>query len=62
MSDKITLIIKFCRCGMRGGYFEVIGLDPEVRELLIKSISAKLCSPVTGQVSSYLLQAVTNSV
>lgn len=44
-------------CGMRGGYFEVIGLDPEVRELLIKSISAKLCSPVTGQA---LLDVVVN--
>jgi alanine transaminase len=36
-------------CGMRGGYFEVINLDPEVKLQLIKSISAKLCPTVAGQ-------------
>lgn len=44
-------------CGIRGGYFEVIGLEPDVTELLIKSISAKLCSAVTGQA---LLDVVVN--
>lgn len=36
-------------CGYRGGYFECINLDPEVKATLIKSISAKLCPSVTGQ-------------
>ncbi|XP_076468677.1 alanine aminotransferase 2-like [Babylonia areolata] len=37
-------------CGCRGGYAEVINLDPDVKAMYLKSISAKLCPPVTGQV------------
>ncbi|CAL1542845.1 unnamed protein product [Lymnaea stagnalis] len=37
-------------CGYRGGYAEVINLLPEVRAEYYKSISAKLCPPVSGQV------------
>lgn len=36
-------------CGSRGGYYEVINLDPEVKACLLKFISAKLCPPVLGQ-------------
>ncbi|KAL4239866.1 glycerol-3-phosphate O-acyltransferase 2 [Mactra antiquata] len=36
-------------CGFRGGYCEVINLDPDVKMMQIKSISAKLCSSVSGQ-------------
>lgn len=36
-------------CGYRGGYFEVLNLDPDVKYQLIKSISAKLCPTVSGQ-------------
>ncbi|BFZ10476.1 hypothetical protein BsWGS_13515 [Bradybaena similaris] len=36
-------------CGYRGGYAEVINLLPEVRANYYKSISAKLCPPVSGQ-------------
>lgn len=36
-------------CGYRGGYCEVINMDPEVKVQLIKSISAKLCPTVSGQ-------------
>ncbi|XP_060066170.1 alanine aminotransferase 1-like [Ylistrum balloti] len=36
-------------CGFRGGYCEVINLDPEVKVQQLKSISAKLCSSVSGQ-------------
>lgn len=36
-------------CGFRGGYCEVINLDPEVKVMQLKSISAKLCSAVAGQ-------------
>jgi alanine transaminase len=38
-------------CGLRGGYSEVINLDPEVRAMLMKSISAMLCPTTLGQVS-----------
>ena len=36
-------------CGIRGGYAEVINLDPGVMAMLMKSISAKLCPTVIGQ-------------
>lgn len=36
-------------CGIRGGYAEVINMDPGVKAMLLKSISAKLCPTVIGQ-------------
>ncbi|XP_063062903.1 alanine aminotransferase 2-like [Engraulis encrasicolus] len=44
-------------CGFRGGYMEVINLDPEVKAQLIKMVSVRLCPPVTGQA---LLDIVMN--
>jgi len=44
-------------CGYRGGYCEVINLDPEVKVQLLKSISAKLCPTVSGQSA---MNVVTN--
>ncbi|MCJ1294132.1 hypothetical protein MMC34_005689 [Xylographa carneopallida] len=36
-------------CGHRGGYFELIGFDPEVAAEIIKYVSISLCAPVIGQ-------------
>lgn len=36
-------------CGLRGGYAEILNLDPAVKALYLKSISAKLCPTVLGQ-------------
>merc|ERR1712042_26182 len=36
-------------CGIRGGYAEVVNMDPDVMAMLQKSISAKLCPTVVGQ-------------
>ncbi|CAH1398730.1 unnamed protein product [Nezara viridula] len=36
-------------CGLRGGYSEIINLDPEVQTMFIKSISAMLCPNNIGQ-------------
>merc|ERR1711881_462004 len=36
-------------CGIRGGYAEVLNLDADVKAMLLKSISAKLCPTVIGQ-------------
>lgn len=38
-------------CGLRGGYFELVNVDPEVKKMLLKSISAKLCPSVLGQIA-----------
>ena len=36
-------------CGHRGGYFEMVGFDPEVRAQIYKFVSIMLCPPVIGQ-------------
>ena len=36
-------------CGYRGGYCEAINLSPDVKVMLVKSVSAKLCPTVSGQ-------------
>merc|ERR1719189_1623118 len=36
-------------CGMRGGYAEIVNMDPSVMAMLQKSISARLCPTVLGQ-------------
>lgn len=45
-------------CGIRGGYAELINVDPTVMQLLRKSISAMLCPTVLGQV---VMDVVTNT-
>ncbi|XP_076245864.1 alanine aminotransferase 1 [Calliopsis andreniformis] len=37
-------------CGIRGGYAEIVNMDPKVMAILLKSISAMLCPTVLGQV------------
>ncbi|XP_064410069.1 alanine aminotransferase 2 isoform X2 [Latimeria chalumnae] len=44
-------------CGYRGGYMEVINLDPDVKRQLTKLVSVRLCPPVSGQA---LLDVVMN--
>ncbi|XP_015279064.1 PREDICTED: alanine aminotransferase 1 isoform X2 [Gekko japonicus] len=44
-------------CGFRGGYMEVINMDPGVQQQLSKLVSVRLCPPVTGQI---VLDAVVN--
>ena len=36
-------------CGHRGGYFELVGFDPDVQAQIYKFISIMLCPPVVGQ-------------
>jgi len=36
-------------CGIRGGYAEVINMCPQVKAMLLKSISAQLCPTTIGQ-------------
>lgn len=40
-------------CGLRGGYAEVVNFDPDVKAMLLKSISAMLCPTVLGQAVMY---------
>ncbi|GJN71982.1 alanine aminotransferase [Purpureocillium lilacinum] len=36
-------------CGHRGGYFELVGFNPEVEANIYKFVSIMLCAPVIGQ-------------
>ncbi|KAL7830900.1 hypothetical protein SRHO_G00304020 [Serrasalmus rhombeus] len=36
-------------CGFRGGFMEIVNLDPEVKAQLVKLLSVRLCPPVAGQ-------------
>lgn len=44
-------------CGFRGGYMELINIDPEVKAVILKSITARLCPPLLGQIA---VEAVVN--
>lgn len=44
-------------CGIRGGYVELINLDPAVRAMFQKSLSAQLCPTTVGQAA---IDAVVN--
>ncbi|XP_046396159.1 alanine aminotransferase 2-like isoform X2 [Ischnura elegans] len=44
-------------CGLRGGYVEVLNFDPDVKSVLIKSISSVQCPTVIGQT---VLEVVVN--
>lgn len=36
-------------CGIRGGYVEIVNMDTDVMNILLKSISAMLCPTTLGQ-------------
>lgn len=38
-------------CGLRGGYSEIINLNPDVKAMFLKMLSARLCSSVLGQMA-----------
>lgn len=45
----------FGECGRRGGYMELVGIDPDVSAELYKLTSANLCSPIGGQIMTSLM-------
>lgn len=44
-------------CGKRGGYMEVTGFSPEIREQIYKVASVNLCSNISGQILSSLVMS-----
>lgn len=41
----------FGECGLRGGYMELLNIDPEVKAQILKLCSIQLCSTTVGQVA-----------
>ena len=50
MSIKPPFPFPFVRCGLRGGYMELIGFDSAMMGQIYKMSSAMLCSTSVGQV------------
>ncbi|KAK1575512.1 hypothetical protein Q3G72_006111 [Acer saccharum] len=44
-------------CGKRGGYMEITGFSPDVREQIYKVASVNLCSNITGQILASLVMS-----
>ncbi|KAL8043535.1 hypothetical protein ABFX02_09G125400 [Erythranthe guttata] len=42
-------------CGKRGGYMEITGFSPEIREQIYKVASVNLCSNISGQILASLV-------
>lgn len=42
-------------CGRRGGYFECVNVNPDVKDLFYKMASVSLCPPAQGQVMLELM-------
>lgn len=42
-------------CGRRGGYMEVTGFGPEIREQMYKLASLSICSNICGQILASLV-------
>lgn len=57
ISDHVELISfhstskgQIGECGRRGGYFELVNIDPEVEAQMFKMASTQLCAAVPGQI------------
>jgi alanine transaminase len=45
----------FGECGRRGGYMELVGIQPDVQDMIYKLASSFLCSTVSGQIMTSLM-------
>jgi len=45
----------FGECGRRGGYMEMVGIDPAVRDQIYKLASSHLCSNIPGQIMTSIM-------
>ena len=45
----------FGECGCRGGYMELQGIDPDVKDQIVKLASSHLCSNIPGQIMMSLM-------
>ena len=43
------------RCGLRGGYVELVNLDPTIMTYIYKVFSKDSCAPVLGQIALDLM-------
>ncbi|KAJ8535786.1 hypothetical protein K7X08_034187 [Anisodus acutangulus] len=55
--EKDISLVSFQSCGKRGGYMEVTGFSPEIREQIYKVASVNLCSNISGQIVASLVMS-----
>jgi alanine transaminase len=56
-NSNLASVFSLDRCGSRGGYYELINLNKDVRMQVNKFVSAGICSTVWGQV---VMDAIIN--
>lgn len=54
---SLLVVGYYGECGKRGGYMEVTGFSPEVREQIYKMASVNLCSNISGQILASLVMS-----
>ncbi|KAI3889947.1 hypothetical protein MKX03_024806 [Papaver bracteatum] len=60
LADEVTIYLVYMpgyhgECGKRGGYMEVTGFSPKVREQIYIVASVNLCSNISGQILASLV-------
>lgn len=54
-AHKQLLPVSSTRCGLRGGYVELVNVDPAVMKYTYKLFSKDSCAPVLGQIALDLM-------
>eukprot|EP00063_Salmo_salar_P021096 XP_013995931.1 PREDICTED: alanine aminotransferase 2-like [Salmo salar] len=54
-SGRAVSLSPIRRCGLRGGYVELVNLDPAVMRYTYTIFSTDICAPVTGQLALELM-------
>lgn len=53
--EKLLIGLSSTRCGLRGGYVELVNIDPAVMKYIHKLFSKDSCAPVLGQIALDLM-------
>lgn len=53
--EKLLTGLSSTRCGLRGGYVELVNIDPAVMKYIHKLFSKDSCAPVLGQMALDLM-------
>lgn len=53
--EKLLTGLSSTRCGLRGGYVELVNIDPAVMKYIHTLFSKDSCAPVLGQIALDLM-------
>lgn len=55
LNGLLVILLSPTRCGLRGGYVELVNLDPAVTKYIYNLFSKDSCAPVLGQIALDLM-------